>query len=45
MFLYVIMADNWIFKVIEEFPCENEIQLRMREQYHYVGKTKTQHTI
>jgi predicted metallo-beta-lactamase superfamily hydrolase len=26
--------DNWIFKVIEEYPCENKIQLR-QEQYHY----------
>jgi hypothetical protein len=27
--------DNWIFKVIEEFPCENKIELVIREQYHY----------
>ena len=27
--------ENWIFKVIQEFPCENKIQLRIREQYHY----------
>ena len=27
--------DNWIFKVIEEFPCDNDIELRIREQYHY----------
>ena len=27
--------DNWIFKVIEEFPCDNDLQLRIREQYHY----------
>ena len=38
--LYVFIRDNggwdnWIFKVIEEFPCEIEIQLRIREQYHY----------
>ena len=27
--------DNWIFEVIQEFPCENKIQLVEREQYHY----------
>jgi hypothetical protein len=27
--------DNWIFKVIEEFPCEIEIQLVIRERDHY----------
>ena len=27
--------DNWIFKVIQRFPCENKIQLVEREQYHY----------
>ena len=27
--------DNWIFEVIEEFPCENEIQLVIRERYNY----------
>ena len=27
--------DNWIFKVIQEFPCENKIELVIREQYHY----------
>jgi hypothetical protein len=27
--------DNWKFEVIERFPCENEIQLRIRERYHY----------
>ena len=27
--------DNWIFEVIEEFPCENKIELVIREQYHY----------
>ena len=27
--------DNWIFEVIEEFPCENKIELVEREQYHY----------
>ena len=27
--------DNWIFKVIQEFPCENKIQLVIQEQYHY----------
>ena len=27
--------DNWIFEVIEEFPCEIEIQLRIRERDHY----------
>jgi hypothetical protein len=27
--------DNWIFKVIEEYPCENRTELRIREQYHY----------
>ena len=27
--------DNWIFEVIEEYPCENKIQMVTREQYHY----------
>ncbi len=27
--------DNWIFKVIQRFPCENKIELVEREQYHY----------
>jgi hypothetical protein len=27
--------DNWIFEVIERFPCENKIELVIREQYHY----------
>ena len=27
--------DNWTFDVIENFPCENKIELRIREQYHY----------
>ena len=27
--------DNWKFEVIEIFPCENYIQLRIRERYHY----------
>ena len=27
--------DNWIYKVIQEFPCENELQLRIRERDHY----------
>ena len=27
--------DTWTFKVIEKFPCENETQLRIREQYYY----------
>jgi hypothetical protein len=27
--------DNWVFIVIERFPCENETQLRIQEQYHY----------
>ena len=27
--------DNWIFEVIENYPCENETQLRIRERYHY----------
>ena len=27
--------DNWIFKVIQRFPCENKIQLVEQEQYHY----------
>jgi hypothetical protein len=27
--------DNWIFEVIESFPCDNKIELRIREQYHY----------
>ena len=27
--------DNWIFKVIQEYPCENKIELVIREQYHY----------
>ena len=27
--------DNWKFEVIERFPCENDIQLRIREQYYY----------
>ena len=27
--------DNWIFEVIQEFPCENKIELVIREQYHY----------
>ena len=27
--------ENWIFKVIQEFPCENKIELVIREQYHY----------
>ena len=27
--------DNWIFEVIEEFPCENKIELVIRERYHF----------
>ena len=27
--------DNWKFEVIEEFPCENDIELRIQEQYYY----------
>ena len=27
--------DNWIFEVIEEYPCENKIELVEREQYYY----------
>jgi hypothetical protein len=27
--------DNWIFKVIERFPCKNKIELVIRERYHY----------
>ena len=27
--------DTWTFEVIERFPCENDIQLRIREQYYY----------
>ena len=27
--------DNWIFEVIQEFPCENKIELVIQEQYHY----------
>ena len=27
--------DNWIFEVIEEFPCENKIQLVIQERYYY----------
>ena len=26
---------NWNFEVLEQFPCENEEQLRIREQYYY----------
>jgi hypothetical protein len=26
---------NWIFEVIEEFPCENRTELRIRERDHY----------
>ena len=27
--------DNWTFEVIEIFPCENKIELKIREQYYY----------
>jgi hypothetical protein len=27
--------DNWIFEVIEEYPCDNKIELVIRERYHY----------
>ena len=27
--------NNWKFEVIEEFPCDNDLQLRIRERYHY----------
>ena len=27
--------DNWIFEVIQEYPCDNDIQLRIHERYHY----------
>ena len=27
--------DNWKFEVIEEYPCENRTELRIREQYYY----------
>ena len=28
--------DNWIFEVIEEFPCENKIELVIQEQSHLI---------
>ena len=27
--------DKWKFEVIEEYPCDNDIQLKTRERYHY----------
>ena len=27
--------DTWTFEVIQEFPCDNEEQLRIQEQYYY----------
>ena len=27
--------DNWKFEVIEHYPCDNKIQLKIREQYYY----------
>ena len=27
--------DNWKFEVIENYPCENKIELVIQEQYHY----------
>jgi hypothetical protein len=27
--------DTWKFEVIQEFPCDNDIQLRIRERYYY----------
>ena len=27
--------DTWTFEVIQEYPCENDIELRIREQYYY----------
>ena len=27
--------DNWKFEVIEHYPCENDIQLRIRERNYY----------
>ena len=27
--------ENWKFEVIEEFPCENKIELVIQEQYYY----------
>jgi len=27
--------DNWKLEVLEKYPCDNKIQLRIREQYYY----------
>ncbi len=27
--------ENWKFEVIEKYPCENKIQLKIRERYYY----------
>ena len=27
--------DNWTFEVIDRYPCDNEIQLVIRERYYY----------
>ena len=27
--------DNWMFEVIEEYPCDNMTELVIREQYYY----------